>query len=438
MFKKFVTFTMLIFIVIGFGIGIYFSVFSKGETQEQKARMEAIFGNIQTKQVEVEAFFTYGKCLNFSGKLLGVPKDNFESAKLYLIDGNGFEKTFSLEGEIEEGNLNLFTTNQMNKGLTLDDLKEGEYVVLVRLKMNNSVNPKYYSLSNHSEYPDIEYYTITKEGKNNKISINFKNQTYHEHNYEYLSLNVAQTDKPKEVYDIVIDGGHGGKDVGEKQGAETEADIALSYAKLLKERLEAQGLSVKLTRDDTNTSTYTSTNMYDENGRITTACNTKAKMMISLHMNNGNSGLKGLEIYAPCKSNLDFAQNMANKIVTYTNLEYSNNHSFKKGEGVYVRNFTQSIINDYTATANKKGYEPYPITLDTPYLYTIREVGGIATNAYVDGRNTSYSANKFYNSNQGIECYQIEMGYIKNDLEIIKNEMEQYVTAISESILENL
>lgn len=386
----------------------------------------------------METFFTYGKCFNFSGKLVGVPKDNFESAKLCVTDGNGFEKTFPLEGEIEEGNLKLFTTNQMNKGLILDDLDQGQYVILVRLKMNNSVNPKYYSLSNHSEYSDIEYYTITKEGKNNKVSINFENQTYEEYDYPYLALSIAQIEKPKDVYDIVIDSGHGGKDVGEKSGADTEADIALAYAKLLKERLEAQGLRIKLTRDDTNTDSYTFTNMYDEGGRITTACKSKAKMMISLHMNNGNSGLKGLEIYAPSKCDLEFAQNIANKIITFTNLEYSNNHSFKKEEGVYVRNFTQSIINDYTATANKKGYEPYQITLDTPYLYTIREVGGIATNAYVDGRNTSYSANQFYRSNQGIECYQIEMGYIKNDLEIIKNEIEQYVTAISEAVLENL
>ena len=71
-------------------------------------------------------------------------------------------------------------------------------------------------------------------------------------------------------------------------------------------------------------------------------------------------------------------------------------------------------------------------------MYTIREVGGIATNAYVDGRNKSYSANPYYRSNQGIECYQIEMGYIKNDLENIKTQMEQYVTAISEAISENL
>lgn len=102
--------------------------------------------------------------------------------------------------------------------------------------------------------------------------------------------------------------------------------------------------------------------------------------------------------------------------------------------GVYVRNFTKQIIKEYENTANKKGYEPYNITLDTPYLYTIREVGGIATGAYVDGRNTSYSANKYYNSNKGIECYQLELGYIKNDLEILKKEKEEITQAISESI----
>lgn len=128
---------------------------------------------------------------------------------------------------------------------------------------------------------------------------------------------------------------------------------------------------------------------------------------------------------------------MANKIKEYSNINYSNNNSFKEADGVYVRNFTKSVIKDFEKTAKNKGYEPYNITLDTPYLYTIREVGGIATGAYVDGRNTSYSKNEYYNSNQGIECYQIELGYIKNDLDIIKNEKENYIRAIFEAIQNN-
>lgn len=437
MFKKILTFTMLILVMIGLGVGVYFAAFPRGQDREQKSIDDAIFGMVQSKKVEIDKFFTYGRSFNISGKLPGVSKDNFESVKLYLVDGKGFEQTHKLDGKIEDGNLFITTGDKMNDGFILDELKPGEYVALVRVKLNNSVNPKYYSLSNESIYENIEYYTVTKDGKNNRVNIEFKNKSYKNNEYAYLSINVAEAQLPEEVYDIVIDAGHGGKDFGEKVGADKESDIALSYAKLLKEKLENQGIKVKLTRDDINTSTFTTTNMYDENGRITIACNSKAKMMVSFHMNNGNSGLRGLEVYCPCKSDLEFAQNMANKIIAYTDIEYSNNNSFKKGEGVYVRNFTQNVIKEYENTANKRGYQPYNITLDTPYLYTIREVGGIATNAYVDGRNTSYSANRYVSSNQGIECYQIEMGYIKKDLDIIKTQMEQYVTAISEAVMEN-
>ena len=397
-----------------------------------------VFANVQTKQFEVSEFFTYGKCFNFSGILPGISKDNFESAKLYLTDGNGYEKTYKLYNELIEENLVISTTEVINNGMILDELDNGEYVGLIRLKLNNNVNAKFYSLANKSSYPNIEYYSVTKDGVNKKIDIQFKNMKIKDKEYEYLNIKVEECELPENIYDIVIDAGHGGVDKGEKSGSDTEANIAFIYSKVLKEKLESQGLKVKLTRDDTNSDTFTTTNMYDDNGRISIACSSKAKYMFSFHINNGNKGLKGLEIYSPGKCDLNLAQNMANKVTTYTSLDYSNNNSFKQGEGIYVRNFTKSVITEFNNTANRKGYEPYNITLDTPYLYTIREVGGIATNAYVDGRNTTYSANKYYNSNQGIECYQIEMGYIKNDLEIIKNEVEQYTTAIAEAIMESI
>lgn len=367
-----------------------------------------------------------------------ISEDNFESAKLYLTNGNGNEKTYRLYNELVDGNLVISTTDIINNGLILDELENGEYVGLIRLKLNNNVNAKFYSLANKSSYPNIEYFGVTKNGVNKKIDIQFRNMKIKDKEYEYLNIKVEECELPENVYDIVIDAGHGGADKGEKSGSDTEADIALLYSKMLKEKLETTGFRVKLTRDDENSSTFTTTNMYDENGRISIACSSKAKYMLSFHINNGNKGLKGLEIYSPSKCDLNLAQKMANKIIAYTSLDYSNNNSFKQGEGVYVRNFTKSVITEFTNTANRKGYQPYNLTLDTPYLYTIREVGGIATNAYVDGRNTTYSANKYYNSNQGIECYQIEMGYIKNDLEIIKNEIEQYTTAIAEIISENI
>lgn len=318
--------------------------------------------------------------------------------------------------------------NEINKAIDLENLNLGTYYINLKLKLNNSRNYKYYSLSNVGSNPNIEYFTLTKDDKNNKINIDFIEQKYNNNKYKCLSLKVEECKLPEDVYDIVIDAGHGGTDKGEKYGEYNEADLMLDYAISLKEKLEAKGYKVKLTRDEANTSSYTSTNMYDDNGRITIACETKAKIMLSLHLNSQqDSG--GIEVYAPCKSNLELAKKIASTIVSYTNIAYSNFTTYKQADGVYVKNYTKRMIEDTNSV--KKEHENYPLTTDTPYLYTIREVGGIATNAYVDGRNTMYSANKYYKSNQGIECYQIHFGSIKNNLNDLLNQKENFLSAIA-------
>ena len=118
-------------------------------------------------------------------------------------------------------------------------------------------------------------------------------------------------------------------------------------------------------------------------------------------------------------------------------IKVATTRNFKNADGVYVYNYNKNMINNSRLSAEKKGYEPYALNLDTPYLYTIREVGGIATNAYVDGRNEDYDANKYYKSCQGIECYQLELGYIKNDLQIIQDDVDKVVDAIVETIKTN-
>ena len=87
--------------------------------------------------------------------------------------------------------------------------------------------------------------------------------------------------------------------------------------------------------------------------------------IISFHINNGYDNFNGFEIYAPCKSNLNFAGEMADKIKKSSSILFSNNTSFKKRDGVYVRNFTNNVIKDFESTAKKKGYEPYNITFFT-------------------------------------------------------------------------
>ncbi len=437
MMKKLFKLVVLVMAIVGIVFGVWFTIKKRVPDISQKEVEEKIFGMIQTKTAEVTTFYTYGRAFNLKGKITNINKDNFESVKLLITDGKQYEKECTLNYEFEDKNLNFVSNNEMNSGIILDNLNSGEYYVLLRLKLNNSNDPRYYSFSNSSKGNKISYYTISKDNLNRKAEIDFSKKTFKNNEYNLLTITINENELPSDVYDIVIDAGHGGTDKGENAGSVTEADIALEYSKLLKESLEEKGYKVALTRDDNNSGTYTYTNMYDTDGRITEACRTKSKLMISFHVNQGNNGLKGFEIYCPGNSNLNFAKEMSNKIKEYSTIEYSNNNSFKKEEGVYVRNFTKNVIKEFENTAKSKGYEPYNITTNTPYLYTIREVGGIATGAYVDGRNTAYSANQYYNSNQGIECYQIELGYIKNDLEIITNEKSNYIRAITEAICNN-
>lgn len=437
MMKKLFRLVVLAMAIIGIVFGIWFTIKKRVPNISQKEVEEKIFSMIQTKTAEATSFYTYGRAFNLKGKITNVNKDNFESVKLVITDGKQYEKEYTLTYEFDETTLNFVSNNEINAGIILDDLELGEYYILLRLKLNNSNDPRYYSFSNSSTGEKINYYTITQDGKNKNAEIDFNKKTYKDNEYNLLTIKLEEAELPTDVYDIVIDAGHGGTDKGENAGNITEADVALEYAKLLKTSLEEKGYKVALTRDDDNSGTYTYTNMYDTDGRITEACRTKAKLMISFHINQGNNGLKGLEVYCPGNSDLSFAEEMANKIKEYSTIEFSNNNSFKKSEGVYVRNFTKSVIKEFENTANRKGYAPYNITTDTPYLYTIREVGGIATGAYVDGRNTAYDANEYYDSNQGIECYQIELGYIKNDLDIITNEKANYIRGITEAICNN-
>ena len=414
-------------IAIGVLIGIGIAVSNQINVNKEGQKIANIFGNLEVKPAEITKFYTYGTSLNIEGKVKGIKKDNYEGARILVTDG---EKTVEYKPEVSFDDYGVvFTSGEnINDAIDLDGLNPGTYYINIRFKLNNSREYKYYSFSNVSSNKNIEYFTLTKEDKNNKIDIKFTEFKYNDKKHKCLSLKVEECKLPENVYDIVIDAAAGGTDKGEKYGDYNEADLMLDYAVSLKEKLEAKGYKVKLTRDESNNSTYTTTNMYDEDGRISIACKTKAKYMVSLHLNSSkDSG--GIEVYAPCKSNLELATKMANTIVSYTNIAYSNYNAYKKADGVYVKNYNKQMIESTNSV--ERNYEPYPLTVDTPYLYTIREVGGIATNAYVDGRNATYSANAYYKSNQGIECYQIHLGSIKNNLNDLLNQKENYLSAIA-------
>ena len=431
-----------VIILICFLVGLFFGIkiaFTKNDFSfsASNVRIDKIFQNVESRNVIVTKLYTYGRSLGFEGKLSNIEKDNFENARLIVVDGNGFEQSAKLNGYFENGYLILKSNDKINNTILIDKLENNDYYVYIRLKLNNSAEPRYYSLENETSIDELTYFTITQDGLNRKMTATFKEEEVKNRTYKYLTFSLENSILPDDTYDIVIDAGHGGKDRGEFSNGVSEANLTLEYAKMLKEALEAKGYKVAMTRTDENNDTYTYNNMYGQNGRIGLACQTHAKLMISLHVNSGFIALNGAEVYCPCNSDITFAKDLANKIVEKTSIEYSSNNTNKVANGVYVEGYTEKNIKELAESAKNKGYEPYAITTDTTYKYTIREVGGLATNAYVDGRNPAYEKNPYYNSPSGIECYQLELGYIKTDLDKLLSEKAAYVEAISEAIENN-
>ena len=393
----------------------------------------------EQEKVAVTEYYIYGTTLNMKGTLT-IENLDFDKIELVLYNDKDF-----LEYEIEydeDGNkVNFYLSDLINEGLYLDNIEIDKRYMFIRTTKeleekdkegNQQYEYKYYGLENKTEYPKTTYYTMSKY--NRKIEINSDNT------YQTMMLNIKEN-KDKEIYDIVIDAGHGGIDPGTTVNGQKETDFTLDIAKLLKEDLTKKGFTVKLTRDEDTLKEDEWFEEYGKNGRAQISHEVYAKYLFSVHINSSTSSkVKGIEIYTPSDINYELAKSIAESIVDNTSLDYSIQKTYKRFNGVYTHNFSESEINSSNEKAIEKGQTPYDITTKSNYLYMIRETGGIMTGAYVDDRNEKQQANDYYNSNIGTEAYLMELGYLssENDLNIIKTEQKQIAEAIAKSIESNL
>ena len=347
----------------------------------------------------------YGIHMNFEGNFK--LDDNFSNPKLVLT--NGFkEKVISWKLEKEANEYAFKTSDYINDGINLEDLDNGTYYFLIKINDGNDI--KYFPLINDTEYSDLTYYTLTKNSSNKAINITWDKYQGH----EVLGFHIKSTKLPDDVYDIIIDPGHGGNDAGmivcengdvpnslgncSRSKAYKESDINFTVSEALKKELESLGYKVKLTRDSKEDTVPT----YGKMGSGTTANATKSKFNIALHHNSTNvlggmSSTHGLEVYVAGDSKFDLAKLFVENVCKYANTSTSTKEEFKVEDGIYQR-FSDDGI--------------------TPYYYMIREVGGIATRAYVDGSKKNYNKNPYYDSNNTAEGYLLELGYIDNVKEL--------------------
>lgn len=407
-------------------------IIQKKEDESYATTTNAAIGEIidiiERGQAEVSRYIVYGTHLNIEGSFK-ITNDEIDAAEIVAKKSNGEEIIVNTTYKYENGELSFSTLDKINKGLDLESLDVGNYYMLLKItNSNGKIN--YYSLSNKTEYTDpINYYTLTRNNSNNRINICFLEQN----SVSALALGVEKIHElPNDVYDVVIDPGHGGNDVGAISGKYREDEIVLENALELKKKLEHLGLKVLITRDGTETDEYDTYNIYDDDGRVTITNKSGAKILISLHMNSNESNFVegGVEVYAAPNMDLSLAKSFADNIVKEANTSYSEMETDKQEDGVYIR--TIEIENRNSSTF--RGYKG--IYNSVPYLFIIREIGGISTGAYVNGSNPSYGENVYRNSNVGVEGYLIELGYmnVNSDLRNVLNNGDSYMQAITDSI----
>lgn len=431
-------------IVVLFIILMIFLIYTKykndnDETLLVSAKINSLFENINTSSnVNVTKYIIYGTHLNIEGTI-SIPKIsgiNLNKADIIVKSIDNEETIIKSTYTYTDNLLSFSTIDKLNSGIDLESLSINKYYIFLKTAFSNS-EVKYFSLANNTDFNNTTYYTITKNNSNNKIDIGFNKYN----STPYMCINISKVSKlPDNIYDVVIDPGHGGSDSGSTADGYYEANIVLDCAFKLKSKLEDLGLKVLLTRDGSESKTKDMVyNIYDDDGRVTIANESGSKILLSLHLNSNTQNIKdgGVEVYAPGVCDLTLAKSLADNIVKSANTSYSGLNIYKKDDGVYVHNFNNADILAFKTRAENSGYEPYSLTTDTPYLYMIREVGGICTNAFVDGRNTSYGANKYVNSNVGIESYLIELGYIiiDDDLKNILYNGDNYMQGIADSIM---
>ena len=411
--KKIFSFVVLIVLAIVLYKPIKNALIKNPSKENPKYVYEDIFNNTDEKSIDIERFTIYGKHLNLT---FNTNKDCF-----LVLKNNDKELSFKLDSD----NNKLVLSKYINDGINLEKLEVGEYIVLLK----DNVTNVYYNVLNKTDYHDNQYYTITKNNKNNLITFNEKSYN----NKNYFTINIKEEKLPDNIYDIVIDPGHGGVDTGAGNGKYHESKFTLDYSKALKEELEKLGLKVKLTRESDER-----IESYGEGSRTGIPYEVKAKLMLDIHLNSsGSSKQRGVEIYKASHDNNAFAKILADNIHDEVDIPYSNNPMNKVENGIYMRVYSAKDIENTKKDAKKYNFEPYQLDDDVTYYYFIRETGGIMTKAFTDGRNPKKKANPYRNLNQGVEAYLCELAYISqnDDLNLVLNNKNQFVKALVNAIL---
>ena len=239
------------------------------------SKAQAVFKTMSfTDTVELKEHLYYGETLN-------IYNEPFELGKTDPFVG----KTVILRNICDGTELVYMMESNIDRQIPLDSLPEGFYEVYV---MENLVKTRLVS-------PEVvydEFYTIRRNNglgmevevvaDKDLIEPTTEGSTILDRNYVFIR--VIEKEVPAAIYDVVIDPSKY-QAVGDTV-VKDDVDVAQALvvsANLLKEKLEAYGLKVYVTRGNENM------DRWGDDGRMIDIYNTKAKYYIALDINSSNN-----------------------------------------------------------------------------------------------------------------------------------------------------
>lgn len=139
---------------------------------------------------------------------------------------------------------------------------------------------------------------------------------------------------------VVLDSGHGGKDMGASYAGIDEAPLNLVIVKKIEKRLNELGCKVVLTRFDENDlaqETLLNRKKEDMKNRLTIINDEKNDLFLSIHMNKfQDDTVQGFHVFYASEN--DASKELASFIQNNANIHLSQNKEIKRGDFYLLNN----------------------------------------------------------------------------------------------------
>lgn len=414
-----VPFSLGFFVVVGLSLYFLLPILNKDESLINQSPFTICNYSVSKTQdtleslsysdtIQMHDYLVYGETLNiFAQNYVLNQKDTFIGKTVKLINlCDGYEWVYMLEGNID-GQIPLeLLPNGFYEVYIIDNL------IQKRVISSLDIEDIFYPVNRNNQGKTIEILSDLNLGssEDRKVSLDKR--------YLYLSVKDSTSEERETVYDIVLDGANStyiGQRVDRGKSAfnMVESNETVRMAILVQEELEAAGLKVYMTRDDSEDVI----DLYGIDGRLYNAYASKAKYYLEFNM-----------LYSSLAERSGAV------------MSYSHFSSNRFATAVFKSYLNANIISAYgsASSSNIAGVKSASLYEGFDSIPVIRESGGrilgAGTMSEASLTNASFNADARY----GLQTISLDLIHLsnENDAMLYANNTEALAHAIAQGIIE--